>query len=62
VAIFEVLQLDEDFHAILHTGSAEKMKELARAKKMPLLFDDGIRRALMGATTLEEVFRVAFSS
>jgi len=27
---------------------------------MPLLFDDGIRRAHMGHTTLEEVFRVAF--
>jgi type II secretory ATPase GspE/PulE/Tfp pilus assembly ATPase PilB-like protein len=62
VAIFEVLVLDDDFHPLLHTGSAEKLKELARAKGMPLLFDDGIRRAHMGHTTLEEVFRVAFSS
>ena len=43
-------------------SSAEKLKEIARAKQMPLLFDDGIRRALTGATTLEEVFRVAFSA
>lgn len=62
VAIFEVLLIDEDFHPLLHTGSSEKIKELAREKQMPLLFDDGIRRAHMGATTLEEVFRVAFSS
>ena len=62
VAIFEVLELDDDFHPLLHTGSAEKMKQLAREKGMPLLFDDGIRRAHTGATTLEEVFRVAFSS
>jgi type IV pilus assembly protein PilB len=62
VAIFEVLELDDDFHPLLHTGSAEKMKQLAREKGMPLLFDDGIRRAHTGATTLEEVFRVAFAN
>lgn len=62
VAIFEVLVIDDDFHPLLHTGNAEKLKELARGKGMPLLFDDGIRRAHMGATTLEEVFRVAFTS
>jgi type IV pilus assembly protein PilB len=62
VAIFEVLVIDDDFHPLLHSGNAEKIKELARAKGMPLLFDDGIRRAHMGATTLEEVFRVAFST
>ena len=62
VAIFEALVIDDDFHPVLHSGSAEKLKELAREKKMPLLFDDGIRRAHMGHTTLEEVFRVAFAS
>ncbi|MEO6001804.1 MAG: GspE/PulE family protein [Opitutus sp.] len=62
IAIFEVLAIDDDFHPLLHTGSAEKLKDLAREKGMPLLFDDGIRRAHMGTTTLEEVFRVAFAS
>ena len=61
IAIFEVLNVDEDFHPLLHIGNAEKIKELARAKGMPLLFDDGLRRAYNGETTLEEVFRVAFS-
>ncbi|HWA24599.1 MAG TPA: ATPase, T2SS/T4P/T4SS family [Lacunisphaera sp.] len=61
VAIFEVLELDEDYHPLLHTGNAEKIKALAREKGMPLLFDDGIRRAFAGDTTLEEVFRVALA-
>ncbi len=62
VAIFEVLQLDEDYHPLLHTGNAEKIKALAREKGMPMLFDDGIRRAFTGDTSLEEVFRVAFAT
>ncbi len=62
VAIFEVLVLDEDYHPLLHTGNAEKIKALAREKGMPLLFDDGIRRAFAGDTSLEEIFRVAFAT
>ncbi len=61
VAIFEVLVLDEDYHSVLHSASVEKMKEVAREKKMPLLFDDGMRRVYRGDTTVEEVFRVAFA-
>jgi type II secretory ATPase GspE/PulE/Tfp pilus assembly ATPase PilB-like protein len=61
VAIFEVLELDEDYHPLLHTGNAEKIKALAREKGMPMLFDDGIRRAFAGETSLEEVFRVALA-
>ena len=62
VAIFEVLNIDDDFHPLLHTGNAEKIKALAREKGMPLLFDDGLRRAFNGDTTIEEVFRVAFAT
>ena len=29
---------------------------------MPMLFDDGVRRAFRGDTTIEEVFRVAFNT
>jgi hypothetical protein len=29
---------------------------------MPLLFDDGLRRACMGDTTIEEIFRVAYAT
>jgi type IV pilus assembly protein PilB len=62
VAIFEVLVIDDDFHPLLHTGDADKIKKLACEKGMPLLFDDGLRRARLGDTTLEEVFRVAFAN
>ncbi len=61
IAIFEVLVLDEDYHSVLHNVSVEKMQQIAREKKMPLLFDDGMRRAYRGETTVEEVFRVAFA-
>lgn len=59
VAIFEVLVIDDDFRALLPSGSAEKLAALAREKGMPQLFDDGLRRAFAGETTIEEVFRVA---
>ena len=53
--------IDDDFTAVLHSGDIEKLKGLAREKRMPLLFDDGLRRAFNGDTTLEEVFRVALA-
>lgn len=62
VAIFEVLVIDDDYHPLLHSGNVEKLKQLAREKGMPLLFDDGLRRAFQGDTTVEEIFRVAFAS
>ena len=62
LAIFEALQLDESFHAMLHEGGVDRLKAHARARGMPLLFEDGLRRAFDGDTSLEEVFRVAFAS
>lgn len=61
VAIFEMLVIDDDYTAVLHDGNVEKLKSIAREKGMPLLFDDGLRRAFAGDTSLEEVFRVAFA-
>jgi type II secretory ATPase GspE/PulE/Tfp pilus assembly ATPase PilB-like protein len=61
VAIFEILVIDDDYTAVLHDGNVEKLKAIAREKHMPLLFDDGLRRAFAGDTSLEEVFRVAFA-
>jgi len=62
IAIFEMLFLDDDYHPALHNGSVDELKKVARAKGMPTLFDDGLRRAFKGDTTIEEVFRVAFAS
>ncbi|MBK9991203.1 MAG: Flp pilus assembly complex ATPase component TadA [Verrucomicrobia bacterium] len=61
VAIFEIFEIDEDYHPILTTGNVEKLQALALEKGMARLFDDGLRRAFAGDTTLEEIFRVAFS-
>ena len=62
LAIFEMLVIDDDYTVVLHSGNVEKLKAIAREKKMPLLFDDGLRRAFAGDTSLEEVFRVAFAT
>ncbi len=62
VAIFELLVMDDDYKAVLSTGDAAQLRAIAREKKMPLLFDDGIRRAHAGDTSLEEVYRVALST
>jgi len=59
VAIFELLLLDDDYHPALHQGDTDRLKEIARAKGMPSLFEDGLRRAFAGDTSLEEIFRVA---
>jgi type IV pilus assembly protein PilB len=62
VAIFEVLVVDESFHSLLYAADVEKIKALARDKGMTLLYEDGLRRAFCGDTSIEEVFRVAFAA
>jgi type IV pilus assembly protein PilB len=59
VAIFEMLQVDDDYRRVLPTGNVEQIGRVAKEKGMPLLFDDGMRRAFAGDTTVEEVLRVA---
>jgi type IV pilus assembly protein PilB len=61
-AIFELLAIDDDYRKVLATGDAGQLATLARAKNMPLLLDDGLRRVRAGDTTLEEVFRVTCST
>ncbi|MFT3780835.1 MAG: ATPase, T2SS/T4P/T4SS family [Nibricoccus sp.] len=62
VAIFELFEVTDDYHPILTTGNVDKLQNLAKEKGMLRLFDDGLRRAFAGDTSLEEVFRVAFAS
>jgi type II secretory ATPase GspE/PulE/Tfp pilus assembly ATPase PilB-like protein len=59
LAIFEMLSIDEDYRRVIPSGDVQRMMAIAREKKMPLLFDDGLRRAYAGETAVEEVFRVA---
>jgi type IV pilus assembly protein PilB len=46
---------DEIRHAIVAGKSATEIKEIARQKGMKTLREDGIYKALLGITTLEEV-------
>jgi len=55
-AIHELLVVDDEIrHAIVAGKSATEIKELSRKKGMKTLREDGIYKALLGITTLEEV-------
>ncbi|MEN7343995.1 MAG: GspE/PulE family protein [Pseudomonadota bacterium] len=57
--IYEILRIDERFHAPIIQGAAgEEIKALAKESGMVSMFDDGLRKALAGTTTIEEVLRV----
>ena len=58
-AVFEIMTLDERFHApIIRRAAHSEFVRLARESGMLSMFDDGLRRAMQGATTLEELLRV----
>jgi type II secretory ATPase GspE/PulE/Tfp pilus assembly ATPase PilB-like protein len=55
-AIFELMVLDERFHdPIVQRAGAPEYQRLAREKGMKTMFEDGLRQALAGTTTMEEV-------
>lgn len=57
--VYELLVLDEDMRtAITGGGGANEVRALARARRTPLLREDGARLVLEGRTTPEEVMRV----
>jgi type IV pilus assembly protein PilB len=59
LAIFELMMLDERFHdPITRRAGAPEYSRLAREGGMKTLFEDGLRRALAGETTLDEVLHV----
>jgi type IV pilus assembly protein PilB len=59
IGIFEMLRVDERFHEpIVRRSGAQTYFHLGREKGMETMFEDGIRKALQGITTLEEVLRV----
>jgi len=62
MAIFETLVIDSDYRPLLPDGNTDQLRALAQEKKMPLLFEDGLRRVYSGETSIEEVFRVAFAN
>jgi general secretion pathway protein E len=62
-AIFELLVIDDDIKDLItRRSSSHVMKEVAIEKGMTSLREDGLRKALAGETTLEEVCRVTQDS
>ena len=60
VGIFEVFQIDDDIRRmIMERRDGAVIREAAVAAGMKTMFQDGLAKALLGDTTLEEVFRVA---
>ncbi|MDA0824253.1 MAG: GspE/PulE family protein [Proteobacteria bacterium] len=58
-AIFEALVIDEDFHdPIVEAASPASLEQLALSKGMHSMFMDGLRKAGLGLTSVEEVLRV----
>ncbi len=57
--IFELLVIDDDLKSLVNQNAdAQRIKELALRKGMRTLRGDGLRQALAGVTTVEEVLRV----
>jgi hypothetical protein len=60
LGIFELLVIDADVRLkIQERANATEIREVAIAHGMRLLQEDGIAKILSGATTLDEVVRVA---
>jgi type IV pilus assembly protein PilB len=59
IGIFELMMVDERFHdPILRRAGAPEYLRLAREKGMRTMFEDGVRKALQGHTTIEELLRM----
>lgn len=58
LGVFELMMLDARFHeAIVKRAGAQEYSRLAREGGMKVMFEDGMRRAFEGSTTVEEVLR-----
>lgn len=60
MGIYEAFEVDDEIRAIISKGDVS-MLELAEAAKkqgMVTMFEDGLRKAALGKTTIEEVLRV----
>ena len=60
MGIFEVLNVGEEIRNFITSKefSLDGLKKLARQQGMVSMFEDGLRKAQLGITTLEEVLRV----
>ena len=60
MGIFEVLEIDNEVRTLIsgHDFSLDALVALARKKGMVTMLEDGVRKAELGLTTMEEVLRV----
>jgi general secretion pathway protein E len=56
--IYELIEIDASLRDMIHDGSGEHVIESYARKVGPSIRQDGIRRVLMGETTIDEVIRV----
>ena len=59
IGVFEFMRVDARFHdPIVQRAGAPIFARLGRENEMRTMFEDGLRKALHGLTTIEEVLRV----
>ena len=60
IGIFEILNIDEEIRKLIISPdfSLDNLNNLAKKKGMLTMFEDGLRKASTGITTIEEVLRV----
>ena len=56
--IYELVEVNEAMRQLIHDGAAEARLEALARELGPSILEDGWRKALAGATSLEEVLRV----
>jgi general secretion pathway protein E len=61
-AVFEILDVDDQLRHLITRGAPEaEIEEIAKSHGMTTLIEDGVRAALAGETSLDEVLRVTAS-
>src|SRR5262249_43150029 len=61
-AVFEVLAIDDELRHLITRGATEaEIEACAKANGMTTLIEDGVRAAMAGETSLDEVLRVTAS-
>ncbi|MEK7146935.1 MAG: GspE/PulE family protein, partial [Patescibacteria group bacterium] len=60
IGIFEIFNIDENVKAAINSQNlnSEILKKTAKEQKMTSMFEDGINKAEVGVTTIEEILRV----
>lgn len=60
IGIFEVLEMSDELkQAIVDKKSVDVLRDIAKKNGMTTMFEDGLKKAQTGITTLDEIVRVA---